>query len=42
VGVLAVEVRNGSEKSKASQAVAVIVAAQLASFASVSPAASPR
>jgi hypothetical protein len=39
VGVLAAEIRAGGETSKATQAIAVIVAAQLASLASASPAA---
>jgi GAF domain-containing protein len=39
VGVLAAEIRDGGEKKRARQAVAVIVAAQLASLASESPAA---
>lgn len=38
VGVLAAEIRNGGEKNKATQAVAAIVAAQLASLSSSSPA----
>jgi CHASE3 domain sensor protein len=37
VGVLAAEIRNGGEKDKATQAVAAIVAAQLASLSSASP-----
>ncbi len=39
VGVMAAEIRNGGEKRAASQAIATIVAAQLASLASASPAA---
>lgn len=40
VGVLAAEIRDGGEKRRTSQAVAAIVAAQLASLASETPAAS--
>ncbi len=39
VGVMAAEIRDGGEKRAASQAIATIVAAQLASLASASPAA---
>jgi hypothetical protein len=39
VGVMAAEIRNGGEKRAASQAIATILAAQLASLASASPAA---
>jgi len=39
VGVLAAEVRSGGEKNAATQAIAAIVAAQLASLSSASPAA---
>jgi len=38
VGVLAAEIRNGGETSKANQAIAAIVAAQLASLTSATPA----
>jgi hypothetical protein len=40
VGVLAAEIRDGGEKNKATRAIAAIVAAQLASLSSASPAAS--